>query len=1187
VICQSCGTSNDPGRSFCRECGSRLAVTCAACGASNSPDDKFCGKCGTSLEATAAAADGFPAAAQTAAQPGSQPAGAERRVVSVLFADLVGFTSLAESRDSEVVRDFQARYFETASQIIERYGGTVEKYIGDAVMAVWGAPQAHEDDAERAVRAGLDLVDAVRELGDELGAELSARAGVLTGEAAVSVGAGAQNQGMVTGDLVNTASRLQSAAPAGGVLVGETTFQSASGAIAFEAAGEQVLKGKVSPVPAYRALRVVARRGGAGRSEQLEAPFVGRQAELRLLKDFHMATAAERRPRLVSIMGQGGIGKTRLVWEFQKYMDGLTEVVYWHQGRSPAYGEGITFWALAEMVRARIGVAEGEDALTVRARLAESLANWVPDESERRWLEPKLLQLLGVEGSAREQPDRESLFAAWRTFFERIAEQGVVVLVFEDLQWADGGLLDFIDHVLDWSRDRPIYLVTMARPELLDRRPDWGAGRRSFTSLVLEPLSEAEMSELLSGLVPGLPVKVAARILERAEGVPLYAVETVRMLLSEKRLERSDGAYAPVGDLSELSVPPSLHALVAARLDALEPAQRALLQAASVVGKTFSVDGLAQLSGLTVADVETQLRALVRRELLFLEADPRSPERGQYAFVQSVIREVAYSTLSKRDRRRLHIAAARYFETLDHEGIAGVLAEHYVAAYRAQPEGPEGEAVAAQARVALRGAADRASALGSYRQAAAYLEQALAVTPDTLEESALHSSIVDALVSAGRADLALPHSDLAVELLRPSGDRRRILDALVAAAQCRDLLDRLDEGLAMLDVAAAEYADLAGTAEHVRLVGEMARATLVFGNPARSDELVGQVLDAAQRLDLTRDTLHLLATRGAALAGTHRVMEAVTTLLGVVHLANSRGMADVELRGRTNLSYAAAAEDIELAYRTAREGYELSRHLGLRGFGFYLLSNAAESAVRLGDWDWVIAATGEALAHEEAELDIAALGHRLRVRGLRGEPVLDELEALAKRVGDRLEQQAPAGVEDLWSDVLLAHGELDEARRLANSSYSRAPAPDNPALLRAARVASWLGDVAGIRALLDQMGELSGRVVAAGRREIEACALAREGRPADAVAAFRDALDRWRELGARYELAVAELGMAFVLGAASPDAQRAADEAKTIFDSLGAEPYLRLLDRALSAPGTAAPDEKRAPKPIELERASS
>jgi class 3 adenylate cyclase len=532
VICESCGTANDPGRSFCRECGSRLAVTCAACGASNSPDDKFCGKCGTSLEATAAAADGFPAAAQTAAQPGSQPAGAERRVVSVLFADLVGFTSLAESRDSEVVRDFQARYFETASQIIERYGGTVEKYIGDAVMAVWGAPQAHEDDAERAVRAGLDLVDAVRELGDELGAELSARAGVLTGEAAVSVGAGARNQGMVTGDLVNTASRLQSAAPAGGVLVGETTFQSASGAIAFEAAGEQVLKGKVSPVPAYRALRVVARRGGAGRSEQLEAPFVGRQAELRLLKDFHMATAAERRPRLVSIMGQGGIGKTRLVWEFQKYMDGLTEVVYWHQGRSPAYGEGITFWALAEMVRARIGVAEGEDAPTVRARLGESLANWVPDESERRWVEPKLLQLLGVEGSAREQPDRESLFAAWRTFFERIAEQGVVVLVFEDLQWADGGLLDFIDHVLDWSRDRPIYLVTMARPELLDRRPACGAGRRSFTSLVLEPLSEAVMSELLSGLVPGLPVKVAARILERAEG--------------GAALRRRDGPHAPL-----------------------------------------------------------------------------------------------------------------------------------------------------------------------------------------------------------------------------------------------------------------------------------------------------------------------------------------------------------------------------------------------------------------------------------------------------------------------------------------------------------------------------------------------------------------------------------------------------------------------------------------------------------------
>ncbi|MBA2381173.1 MAG: AAA family ATPase, partial [Chloroflexi bacterium] len=545
-------------------------------------------------------------------------------------------------------------------------------------MAVWGAPTAHEDDAERAVRSALDLVEAIRRLGQEIDAELTLRAGVLTGEAAVTLGA--TNQGMVAGDLVNTASRLQSVAVPGTVLVGETTFHAANGAIAFEVAGEQVLKGKVSPVPAYRALRVIARRGGAGRSEQLEVPFVGRAPELRMLKDFHSATAAERRPRLVSIMGQGGIGKSRLVWEFQKYMDGLTEVVYWHQGRSPAYGEGISFWALAEMIRSRAEILESDESGTAGSKVAAMLNEWISDDAERHWLEPRLLQLLGLGSPDVERPDRESLFAAWRVLFERIAERGVVVLVFEDLQWADGGLLDFIDHVMEWSRDRPIYVITMARPELLDRRPDWGAGRRSFTSLLLEPLGEGVMRELLTGLVPGLPEPMIDRVLGRAEGIPLYAVETVRMLLADGKIELDQGTYRPVGDLSDLSVPPSLHALIAARLDSLEPADRSLLQAASVIGKTFNISALTAMTNIEPTDLATRLGSLARRELLSREIDPRSPEQGQYGFVQGLIREVAYGTLGRRERRTLHIAAARYFEGLDDEGIAGALAEHYLAA---------------------------------------------------------------------------------------------------------------------------------------------------------------------------------------------------------------------------------------------------------------------------------------------------------------------------------------------------------------------------------------------------------------------------------------------------------------------------------------------------------------------------
>ncbi len=413
--CGSCGAPNEAGRKFCLQCGTRLIAGCPTCGTPNTPGARFCGECGSTLAASDGAA---PVSADTAASSAAGPT-SERRLVSVLFADLVGFTAISESRDAEDVRELLNGYFETCREVVERYGGAVEKFIGDAVMAVWGAPVAREDDAERAVRAALDLVDAVVRLREEAGVPgLALRAGVLTGEAAVTLGA--TGMGMVAGDMVNTASRLQSVAPPGTVLVGEATRRAASDAITFEPAGEQLLKGKEAPVPAFRALRVVAKRGGVGRSERLEPPFVGRDSELRLIKDFFHATARDRGVRLVSVMGQAGIGKSRLAWEFHKYLDGLTELAYWHQGRSPSYGDGVSFWALGEMVRMRAGIGEGDDAETTRARLSETLHQFVPDAAERQSLEGPLLQLLGVaDAHGRE---RSELFSAWRTFFERLAE---------------------------------------------------------------------------------------------------------------------------------------------------------------------------------------------------------------------------------------------------------------------------------------------------------------------------------------------------------------------------------------------------------------------------------------------------------------------------------------------------------------------------------------------------------------------------------------------------------------------------------------------------------------------------------------------------------------------------------------------------------------------------------------------
>ncbi|HET9879811.1 MAG TPA: adenylate/guanylate cyclase domain-containing protein, partial [Candidatus Limnocylindria bacterium] len=1065
--CPTCGTVNEPGRKFCGECGASLALACPACGTPNAPGTKFCGECGTRLltdAAAATAADGGPAAeARTA----------ERRLVSVLFADLVGFTTLSESRDPEAVRELLSRYFETATRIVGSYGGTVEKFIGDAVMAVWGAPTAFEDDAERSVRAGLDLVAAVRALGEEAGAALQLRAGVMTGEAAVTLGA--QNQGMVAGDLVNTAARIQSVAPPGAVLVGEATMQAAAGAIAFEPAGEHELKGKTTPVPAFRALRVIAQRGGAGRSEQLEAPFVGRAAELRMLKDFHAATAAERRPRLVSIFGQGGIGKSRLVWEFLKYIDGVTEVVYWHQGRSPAYGEGISFWALAEMVRSRAMITEADDPAAQRTKLGATLDEHVPDAAERAWIEPRLLQLLGLEGTdADARPDRESLFAAWRVFFERIAEKGVTVLVFEDLQWADDGLLDFIDHVLEWTRDRPIYLIGLARPELLDRRSDWGAGRRNFTSLVLEPLQADDMRELLGGLVPGLPEAVVERVLERAEGIPLYAVETVRMLLAEGLVTPEDGGYRPTGDLSELSVPASLHALIASRLDGLDPGDRSLLEAASVIGKTFGVDALTAVSSGDPSDVAERLRGLVRREMLTLEADPRSPELGQYSFVQALVREVAYGTLARRDRRRLHLAAARYFETRDDEGIAGALAEHYVAAHRAQPDGPEGEAVAAQARVALRGAAERARSLGSFVQATRFLERALEVTTDPAERMELHAAAGDAGLYAGFTGEPLEHTRKALELAREMGDRRRVLEAIVEHGLAFSAIGRIAEMVALLEPARTEYDDLVETREYTKLSAELARANMLRGEYAESLRIADETLPVAERLDLVRETLEVLVTRGAVLANFGRVREAIVTLVGAVEVAAAHDLHQIGLRGRVNLSFAAAAEDPELAYRVAREGYEWTVRLGMAGYAYYLLGNAVELAIRSGDWEWAEAPLEEAIG--ATENDLAPRMRSAEIRGLRGEDVETELADVAAMVEGMTEVQAHSSVAEVRAIVDLAQGRFAKALERSQFAYRLVVAPDATAQQTAIRAAAWLGDADAVADALASLAASHGRV---------------------------------------------------------------------------------------------------------------
>ena len=1079
----------------------------------------------------------------------------ERRLVSILFADLVGFTTRSEGRDPEETRELLSRYFDVAREIVERYGGAVEKFIGDAVMAVWGAPVAQEDDAERAVRAALDLVAGVR----RLAAGLEARAGILTGEAAVNLSA--RGQGMVAGDLVNTASRLQSVAAPGAVLVDEATRRAAEAAVVFEDAGEQVLKGKSAPLVASRAVRVVAERGGRRRSGTLEAPFVGRDDELRMLQDIYHATARERRARLVSITGQAGIGKSRLVWELEKYFDGLVETLFWHHGRSPTYGEGITFWALGEMVRRRAGLAESDDEATTRARISVTVNQWIPDETDRRWIETSLLALLGVGEVPGE--GRDELFAAWRAFFEAIARQAPTVLVFEDLHASDSGLLDFIDHLLDWSRDYPILVITMARPELLERRPSWGAGRRNFVGMALEPLPDASMRELLAGLVPGLPDTVVRAILSRADGVPLYAVETVRMLVNEGRLERVGEAYQPIGDLGGMAVPESLHALIAARLDAIEPADRQLLQDGAVLGQSFSVAALAALAGEPAGTLEPRLRALVRRELLRFEDDPRSPERGQYGFTQGLVREVAYGTLARRQRRDRHLAAARYYEALGDEELAGVLAAHYLSAYEESPEGDERAALRIQARLALNGAAERATSLGASEQALRYLEDALRIALDPAEEAVIRESAGVAATAAGRVDDAARHLDRAIELYEQRGEGGSVLRATTIEANCFISVLRLAEAAALLDAVLARHPELLGSTEAVAVSAALARCAYMSGDYHRAVTLAELALDAAEhsnQIDLIADTL---TTRANSLISFGRGRESRIIHEGVIRFAEANGLTRAGMRALISLCATQATTEPRDGLALARRSLPQSRRLGWRTVERYLVCNGAEAALRLGEWEWTVTEIERLLPELSDAADRAdAVAELVSVNALRGRSVAElTAELLAVATDD---PQGRSEMRCVWSRVALAEGRLEDAYEAATEGVDLTTEYGYAAIPLAAHAAIWLRDSERAVAVVDAAHGWWSPALETDLATIRAGLEALAGNEQAALAAYHGARLAWLELGCDFDLALCAIDMATLLPPGHPEVIAAADEARVILERIGARPFIDRLDAAMS-----------------------
>lgn len=1142
--CSSCGTPNQAGRKFCSECGATLSVACTGCGTPNAPGAKFCGECGTHLSS---ASPTSPASA-----PETAPPVAERRLVSVLFVDLVGFTTASETTDPEDVRELLARYFEMARTVVERYGGAVEKFIGDAVMAVWGAPTAHEDDAERTVRAALDILAAVPGLVQ--GSQLEARAGVLTGEAAVTIGA--SGHGMVAGDIVNTASRLQSAAAPGTVLVGETTYHAARGAIAFETAGEHALKGKGTPVAAWRAMTVVAMRGGSGRREILEPPFVGRHDELRLLKELLHATIREGKPRLVSVIGQAGIGKSRLAWELEKYIDGVVDTISWHIGRSPAYGEGVAYWSLAEMVRRRALIAETDDPSSATTKLTAAIAEWLPDEAERRWVEPRLAGLLGLEPTP--PGTREELFAAWSTFFRRIAERGPTILVFEDLQWADTGLMDFIEHLLESARGVPLLVVTLARPELLERRPGWGSAARSFAAIGLEPLNEAAMGDLVRGLVPEIEAPALTAIIVRSEGIPLYAVETVRMLLDRGQLtEVDDGRYQLTGSLERLAIPETLQALIAARLDALEPEVRSLLQVGSVLGQSFTVAGLREISGASDDVLASRLSALVRHELLNLEADPRSPERGQYQFVQGVVKEVAYQSLARAQRRALHVAAARYLEALGEDELAPVLASHYLEAQKASPRGPEADALAAQARVALRGAAERAAALHNHGQALGYLEQALSVTAEPAEQAALHERAAQAAHWADRYEAGLEHARSAAAGYRALGDRLGTLRAIATEATIELSQHQDAHAIPLLERALADVDDLPPSREAAEAQAELARALMLAGRGG-AIERCDRVL-AAPEVAGPDLLVEVMITKGTVLTHTPSVVEAEMLLRGAIAVAERIGNTASVLRASNNLLGILAVTSLPESAEMFQETYETAQRVGLRNWVHQFLGENLGIAFAMGNWEaWM-----DHISVDEADAPgfyrawyRMAQAVRYAFHGNHAEAEAAHSEALS--VAGTGSAQAEAGLGVTRGYLHLTAGHWDDAYAEAQVALRKGEVSSDGGIVAIVAIAA-LQDAAGAAALRSTLREAMnpGLLSDAVQRMADATDAMLRGAWDESRQAFVAGRRMTDQVGHRTLLHLTGLALGSLAAGRFPEADAAVREAEQFFTERGAEVFLR------------------------------
>jgi class 3 adenylate cyclase/tetratricopeptide (TPR) repeat protein len=940
ITCGACGSPAPEDARFCPGCGASLAAECPACGSPAGPADRFCAACGAPL----ARGDGE-----------RRPVSAteERRVISALFADLVGFTAHTERSDLEESRRRLTAYHSRARQDVERFGGRVEKLLGDGIFAVFGSPVAHEDDPERAVRSALRIVESTQELNEQdPNLALAVRVAVTTGEAIVQLEATPDREGVV-GDVVNTASRLQGLAEPGRVVVDERTFRATQGAVDYQALEAAELKGKEGRQPVWQATGLRSRYGVAV-EEEAPTPLVGRANELAVVTDAFDRAAARRSPQLVTVVGEPGVGKSRLVRELRAVIDDRPDLTWWRQGRCLPYGEGVTFWAIGEVVKAQAGILDSEPRDAAIAKLRAAAASVVDDPEEAAWMELRLRPLVGLGGP---EVERSELFAAWVRFFEGLAARSPLILVVEDLHWADDAVADFLSHLLDWAQDSPILVLCTARPELFDQRPDWGGGRRDAVNIGLTALTDQETVELVAALSgrPLMDAGLQAALVERSGGNPLYVTEFVRLAEQQGWLE--EGRIA-----GDIPLPDGVSSIIAARLDLLDPDEKSVLQAAAVVGRVFWAGAVSFIEGLDGAEVDRRLRKLVGRELIRPVRRPSMQGQTEYTFVHVLARDAAYQRLTRQDRARLHEATANWLEAVsgDRSGdVSELLAHHLATAWELAPS-DDSERRRRVYRFQM-AAGERAKGFDVAR-ARSFYEAAIelaatgaeaarpkleiarlgiggAEDDQTLLEEALAGFIADgdldgeaqAVVALARhewwrgrpeqADVWYERSMLLAESLEPSPTKAEIL---LAGATNTSMRGDDDTALPMIEEAMKVAQSVGDTRSYARAMVVRGTSFIQMGDPAG-------ITDLGEGLRIQLD-------RGDTLRAINSYNNLATTKINMGHFVEARGLIDEAI-----------------AYGSAR---------GLASHVDWSYSTRNEALYSLGEWDECLRVADRLLAED-------------------------------------------------------------------------------------------------------------------------------------------------------------------------------------------------------------------------------